>query len=340
MTWPGFWLSVNWRTRLLLPLAQWVEWVAARRLARFRAQPPQSECLVIVVGNIVVGGTGKTPFIQWLGRQLASQGIRYGVISRGYGGHSREYPRWVNAQSSPLEVGDEPVLLAKTLGCPLVVSPKRRDALALLCSHDAPQVVISDDGLQHYALARDIEIVMLDAARPNNGLGNGYCMPAGPLREGPARLQTVDYLVFNGTPDAFYPSPACQGQMELQPAYFYRLTDGERVCCDAFCGQCGYAVAGIGHPERFYASLNGLGIALQPLPFSDHHSYRAADFVGLESEKPVFMTAKDAVKCEPFAKPNWWVLVVEPMCDEAFSQTLMAHIMTHPKLQVAKGTAL
>jgi tetraacyldisaccharide 4'-kinase len=296
--------------------------------------------LVIVVGNIVVGGSGKTPFIQWLGRQLAAQGIGYGVISRGYGGRAKHWPQVVTADSDAALVGDEPVLLAKTLGCPLVVSPKRSEALALLCAQDAPQVVISDDGLQHYALARDIEIVMLDAARANNGLGNGYCMPAGPLRESPARLQTVDYLVFNGAPSALYPSPACQGQMDLQPAYFYRLTDGERVNCDGFAGQCGYAVAGIGHPERFYASLEALGIRVEPLPFSDHHAYREADFIGLESEKPVFMTAKDAVKCEPFAKPNWWVLVVEPVCNEAFAHTLMTHILTHPKLQVPKGTRL
>lgn len=333
MLWPRFWLKVDWRSRLLWPLAKVLEWVAQRRLARFREHPPATPCLVIVVGNIVVGGSGKTPFIQWLGRQLEARGVRYGVISRGYGGRAKHWPQVVTADSDAALVGDEPVLLAKTLACPLVAAPNRLEALNTLLAQYAVEVVISDDGLQHYALGRDIEIVMLDGARPNQGLGNGWCMPAGPLRESRSRLQSVDYLVFNGEITTKYPSPACQGNMQLQPAYFYRLTDGEQVSTEAFVGQRGYAVAGIGYPPRFYATLTTLGIYPMPLDFADHHLYRREDFDGLESEKPVFMTSKDAVKCQPFAKPNWWVLVVEARCSEPFSQHLLDKITTHPKLK-------
>lgn len=340
MSWPSFWLGVDWRTQVLRPVSAIVAAVARRRLERFRAHPPQSPGLVIVVGNIVVGGSGKTPFIQWLGRELTKRQIRYGVISRGYGGQANTWPKIVTPDSSPGLVGDEPVLISQSLACPVVVSPKRADALALMQSQFNVDVVISDDGLQHYALARDIEVVLLDSARPNNGLGNGLCMPAGPLREPSQRLNEVDFVVFNGDqPASFEFDQPVLGQMTLNPCYFYALNQpNKRLDVDTFFGQSGYAIAGIGHPERFYQTLESLGINPEPLSFSDHHAYQSDDFKSLDSQKPVFMTAKDAVKCHEFAADNWWVLEVEPVCSVAFSQHLLTRICEHPKLKQKANT--
>lgn len=337
MSWPMFWLKADWRTRLLTPLAKLVAWVARRRLARFRQAPPKSAGLVLVVGNIVVGGAGKTPFIQWLGNVLTKRGLRYGVISRGYGGQAKHWPQWVDANSEPSLVGDEPVLLAQRLACPVVVSPKRDQALDYLLARAELDIVISDDGLQHYALARDIEVVLLDASRPNQGLGNGLCLPAGPLREPVARLAEVDFVVFNGSqPSSLAFESAPTAEMTLVPNYFYALSspDDKREV-SAFAGQCGYGLAGIGNPARFFQSLSDLGIQLETLDFADHHAFSESDFKALDPEKPVFMTAKDAVKCRQFARPNWWVLEIDPQCSAEFEQALISRIMQQIELKNA-----
>lgn len=340
MSWPSFWLKADWRSRLLTPLSQMVCWWARRRLERFRQTRPQSPGLVIVVGNIVVGGSGKTPFIQWLGRQLKARGLSYGVISRGYGGQAKAWPQIVTPDSPPGLVGDEPVLIAQSLDCPVVVSPKRAEALDLMLSRFDVDVVISDDGLQHYALARDIELVLLDSGRANNGLGNGLCLPAGPLREPAKRLNEVDFVVFNGDqPSGFEFSPPAIGQMQLKPDYFYALNQpGKRFDIHKFAGQAVYAMAGIGNPARFYETLQVLGVKVEPLNFSDHHAYRLEDFKSLDPQKPVLMTAKDAVKCQKFAADNWWALEVEPECSDPFAQNLLNHISRHPKLKHKAST--
>lgn len=340
MSWPSFWLKADWRSRLLKPLSNTVCWWARRRLTEFRQHPPTSETFVVVVGNVVVGGAGKTPFIQWLGRQLKTRGLTYGVISRGYGGQAKTWPQIVTPDSPPGLVGDEPVLIAQSLGCPVVVSPKRAEALALMQSQFDVDVVISDDGLQHYALARDIEVVLLDSARPNNGLGSGLCMPAGPLREPGQRLNEVDFVVFNGEqPTSFEFDKPTLGQMTLKPSYFYALAQPERrVEVQAFSGQSGYAIAGIGNPARFYQTLENLDIKAQPLNFSDHHAYQPDDFKSLDPQKPVFMTVKDAVKCREFAAHNWWVLEVEPQCSDEFALRLLDRISQHPKLKHKAGS--
>lgn len=334
MSWPGFWLKKDWRSRVLTPLAKWVAKVALSRLQTFQQTRPQSPGLVIVVGNIVVGGAGKTPFIIWLGHQLAAQGLRYGVISRGYGGRAKNWPQVVTAQSSPGLVGDEPVLLAQTLACPVVVSPKRAEALTKINELNQLDVVISDDGLQHYALPRDIEIVLFDSARPNGGLGNGLCLPAGPLREPISRLDQVDFVVFNGeqSTDIKLDSQVVVGEMQLQPKYFENLVSLQQRAPSEFAGQSGYAIAGIGHPQRFFNSLENLGIHCESQAFSDHYQYSLDDFKNFDPAKPVFMTRKDAVKCQAFAKDNWWALEVEPQCSTEFSQALLERICSHPKL--------
>lgn len=340
MSWPSFWLKADWRSALLKPLSKTVCWLARRRLAQFRQAPAQSPGLVIVVGNIVVGGSGKTPFIQWLGRQLKARGLTFGVISRGYGGQAKTWPQVVTSDSAPGLVGDEPVLIAQSLGCPVVVAPKRAEALALMQRQFDVDVVISDDGLQHYALARDIEVVLLDSSRPNNGLGNGLCMPAGPLREPRERLNEVDFVVFNGDqPASFKFNRPVLGTMRLKPHYFYALKQpSKRLDIQAFAGQSGYAMAGIGNPARFYQTLEELAVKVEPLKFSDHHAYRLEDFKSLDPQKPVFMTAKDAVKCQEFAADNWWVLEVEPECSDEFEQGLLNQISQHPKLKHKAST--
>ncbi|UQB41407.1 tetraacyldisaccharide 4'-kinase [Thiomicrospira microaerophila] len=325
MSWPSFWLQADWRSTCLKPLSWWVCRIAKARLKGFETHPPQSPGLVIVVGNIVVGGTGKTPFIIWLVKRLTLAGYRVGVIARGVGGKASSWPQIVTEDSKANEVGDEPVLLAQKLGCPVVVAPKRAQALERLLKDFQVDMVISDDGLQHYELARDIELVMLDASRPNQGLGNGLCLPAGPLREPISRLSKVDFVVFNGMrPDELNFKARFVGSMQLKPVRFVSVLNAEiHQSISAFKGQQGYAVAGIGHPERFYASLMSLNIETEQLSFPDHHAFRKSDFAGLDPEKPLFMTSKDAVKCKSFAKGNWWVLEVEPTCDPALEQALM-----------------
>lgn len=334
MSWPQFWLKPDWRSTLLAPLGKLVCFVASRRLERFNQQPPSAPGLVLVVGNLVVGGAGKTPFIIWLGHALAQQGLRFGVISRGYGGKAKHWPQQVTADSDPGLVGDEPVLIAQVLGCPVVVAPKRAEALAMINAQSELDLVISDDGLQHYALARDIEVVLLDARRPNFGLGNGLCMPAGPLREPVSRLEQVDFVVLNGEKSGLLPDFNCRylAQMQIKPRAFYQLVNpSNQRSPKAFAGQTGYAVAGIGHPARFYQTLNDLAISALPLTFADHHAYTSGDFAKLDTKIPLFMTSKDAVKCKAFAQPNWWVLDIEPDCDNEFKVALLDSIQQQLK---------
>ncbi len=344
MSWPHFWMHKTWKTQLLRPLSQLVCWEAARRLTRFKNFPPpvQSTATVIVVGNVVVGGSGKTPFIIWLTQQLQAKGLRVGIISRGYGGKAKQWPQSVSAESDPTLVGDEPVLLAKQLGCPIVVSPKRPEAIALLNEMGTLDVIISDDGLQHYAMARDIEVVLIDAQRQ---FGNGFCLPAGPLRESINRLKTVDFCIWNGLEEEKpfplnVPSTAAQYRMQLLPVRLRQVINPEQVIelkCNEigqvteFLGESINAMAGIGNPTRFFNSLKLLGFQVKEYAFSDHHAFQWSDFKHLDSQKRLLMTEKDAVKCMAFAKQHqqthWWYLEVSPQCDDA----LITHILKKRK---------
>ncbi|MDR9497965.1 MAG: tetraacyldisaccharide 4'-kinase [Hydrogenovibrio sp.] len=339
MSWPSFWQTSSFSLSgwALRPLGALVCRVARQRLKRFRQTPPVSPapCPVLVVGNLTVGGSGKTPFIQWLGQSLQQKGWRIGVISRGYGGQAEIWPQWVATESDPEQVGDEPVLLAQTLRCPVAVAPDRPQALQCLIDRAGVlDLIISDDGLQHFALARDLEVVVLDGAR---GLGNGRCLPAGPLREPASRLQSVDWVVSNGTPQPalqaavrshrFHDDRGAGGdvdaQLSLQPAFFYRVRrPQEQVSLATFAEASVQAVAGIGHPERFFQTLRPLVKALDASAFADHHAYRADDFKAFDPQKPLIMTAKDAVKCQTFAEDHWWALAVTPNCP----QTLLDQI--------------
>jgi tetraacyldisaccharide 4'-kinase len=264
---------------------------------------------VVVVGNITVGGSGKTPLTIALASELARRGWHPGIVSRGYRAKNRA-PRAVGVADDPDEVGDEPLLLART-GFPVWIGADRPAAArALLAAHPDRDVVIADDGLQHYALGRDIEIAVIDAAR---GLGNGLPLPAGPLREPAARLGRVDAVVRLGgaarSPGEF--------AMTLVGERFARVNDGT-ITADAGLFHSGavHAIAGIGDPARFFAQLAALGIEATCHPFPDHHRYTAAD-LAFSGATAILMTEKDAVKCKTFADDRCWVLPVSATVEPA-----------------------
>lgn len=299
---------------LLWPLSQLFAAVAGLRRLGYRRGWLRSERLpvpVMVVGNITAGGTGKTPLVIWLVEQLRARGWRPGIVSRGYGGRSKHWPREVGADSNPAEVGDEPVLLARRLGCPVVVGPRRIEAARSLLAHHDVNVVVADDGLQHYALQRDVEIAVIDGAR---GLGNGMRLPAGPLREAPSRLNEVDLVVINGADGAGL-------RMDLLPHALVRLDGSETRPLADFAGRTVHAVAGIGNPGRFFAALRAAGLKILPRAFPDHHLYRAEDLIFADNAE-VVMTEKDAVKCRGFAGPRHWYLQVRARLEPAVSARL------------------
>jgi len=283
--------------------------VASLRRRRLQATAPRLPVPVIVVGNIAVGGTGKTPFTIWLVERLREWGWKPGVISRGYGGRSLGIARTVVPSAEPDEVGDEPVLIAQRARCPIVVGADRvAAARELLAKHDV-DVIVSDDGLQHYALWRDLEIVVVDASR---GLGNGALLPAGPLREPPSRLGDVDLVVVNGK--GWTHAGARQVTMRLAARQLRRLTDDEARPIASFAGQDVHAVAGIGNPARFFSMLSQHNLQLTVRPFPDHHPFTRDD-LDFGDALPVLMTEKDAVKCRKFASDRLWVVPVDAEFD-------------------------
>lgn len=304
----------------LLPLAA-LFWLASslRRHAYRRGLLP-SERLpvpVIVVGNLTVGGTGKTPLVIWLARHLAARGWRPGVVSRGYGARVVASTP-VGPGTDPGRAGDEPVLIAQRAGCPVVVDRDRVRGARWLLEEARCDVVIADDGLQHYRLARDVEIVVVDGARR---FGNGFLLPAGPLREGRARLAAADLVIANGVP------AVGEHSMAVVPGEAYALADGtRRQPLAAWEGRPVVAVAGIGHPERFFRMLEDAGLRVEGRPFADHHRYAAADVAPPRDGRPLLVTEKDAVKCRAFAGPAHWVVPVEAVPDPAFVARLDARL--------------
>ena len=265
---------------------------------------------VIVVGNLTVGGSGKTPLVIWLAQQLRERGLSPGVVLRGYGGSvaSGRAPMIVAADSDVAVVGDEALVLQARTGVPVAVGRDRAAAAQLLLARGV-DVIIADDGLQHLRLARDFEIAVIDAAR---GIGNGYLLPAGPLREPPERLASVDVVVLNGEGGL----PA--GVAGVKRAFTMRLSGEwlrtlagteELMALSSLAGRRVHAIAGIGHPQRFFAQLAAAGLEVIAHAFPDHHRYRARD-LAFDDDLPLLMTEKDAVKCRPFAAANRWYLPV------------------------------
>jgi len=266
---------------------------------------------VVVVGNVTVGGSGKTPLVIWIAEHLKKKGWTPGIVSRGYGAKI-ESPRAATIADEAADVGDEPIVLSRRSGCPVWVGADRVAVCrALRAAHPDVDVLILDDGLQHYALRRDVEIAVVDA----RGFGNGFLLPAGPLREPPSRLRSVGAVVSHASSVHGY-------SMKLKGDTLHRMTDAnDRRPASAFAGQRAHAVAGIGEPNRFFLQLAKLGIKVLPHPFPDHHAFKPAD-LDFGDEAPVLMTEKDAVKLRRAARPNWWVLPVTAELDAAFGEWL------------------
>jgi tetraacyldisaccharide 4'-kinase len=307
---------------LLLPFAYIFSDVVRFRRYLYRHGILKSHTLpvpVIVVGNITVGGTGKTPLIIWLADLLTKSGYNPGIISRGYGGKSGAWPQIVTENSDVSKVGDEALLIAKQTRLPVVVSPSRVDAAKKLLDKFDCNVVLSDDGLQHYKLNKDIEIAVIDGERR---FGNGYCLPAGPLREPIARLSSVDFVVVNGNKHEDN-----EFSMQLVGDTAINLNTGELKPLQEFRGIACHALAGIGNPERFFKLLESNGLSCITHSFPDHYQFERGD-IEFGDNKPVLMTEKDAVKCTEFAGENHWYVPVKAVPEPAFGQQLLDLLLT------------
>lgn len=320
--------SLNGVSVLLWPLS--LLFAAAVRTRRFLYQKGllKSEgpnLPLVVVGNISVGGAGKTPLVARLVELARQAGYRPGVIARGYGGQATDWPQRVGADSDPSQVGDEPVMLARRCGCPVVVGPDRIAAARLLAETGECNVILSDDGLQHYRLRRDLEIAVVDGFRR---FGNGACLPAGPLRELPSRLRQVDFAVGNGA--------AREGEylMALSGDTALNLRDPSiSAALGAFRKSAVRAVAGIGDPWRFFNHLRHARLRLVEHPLPDHHRFRAEDLRFAE-DLPILMTEKDAVKCRGFAQDNVWYVPVSAQLDPEFEDQWLKRLAA---IALAKG---
>jgi len=317
-----WWLPhLTWRTAPLLPLAWLFGAISACRRSAFRHGWLKQERLplpVIVVGNLVVGGSGKTPLVIELVLQLRSRGMRPGVISRGFG-RSEHLAHEVGIDSLPADCGDEPLLIRRRANCPVFVAARRANAArALLAAYPDTDVILADDGLQHLRLARDFEIAVFDA----RGAGNGCLLPAGPLREPVSRLDSIDARVANGG------SPiAGRGfAMQLQCGDLYQLAAPEHTCPLAqFAARHGAkvaAVAGIGNPQRFFAMLRSAGLDVAEHPFPDHHPFTRADTTAVADSR-IVMTEKDALKCAGFDDPRIWVAPVTARVDTGLIEAIL-----------------
>lgn len=278
---------------------------------------------VVIVGNITVGGTGKTPIVIALVEHLQALGLRPGVVSRGYGADANEFPHTVSSHSSAADCGDEPLLIYRRTGCPCVVAPDRTAAVRQLLESSPVDVILADDGLQHYRLERDLEIVVLDEAR---GIGNGFCLPAGPLREPPGRLEEADFVLHRGSDNEQH------GVRYRHDSLVNVATGAQRPIAPDATMKVVSAVAGIGQPEQFFNTLLEVGYTVQEYAFPDHHHYTAEDFAKLP-EQPVIMTEKDAVKCADLAGNNAWYLKISaelpPVVTDAVVSLATSHQQDH-----------
>ena len=301
---PAFWKAGGLISTALQPLAYGFRGLAAlRRLGYGYGLLPVRwlSVPVVVVGNVTVGGAGKTPLVIWLVERARALGYQPGVILRGYGGRLAG-PMAVSGTTDPAAVGDEAVLIAQRTGAPVTIARDRPAAGQALLEHEAVDLIISDDGLQHYALGRHAEVLVIDAAR---GLGNRRCLPAGPLREPPTRLMRVDAVIGNGGE-----VDHGEGHFVLTPLALAPVGIAKPQRSPPGAGAQVHGIAGIGDPVRFFASLEALGYEVEQHAFGDHHRYRSSD-ITFDDEKPVIMTEKDAVKCRELASEDVWYLPVQ-----------------------------
>ena len=311
------WYNNNFLTLLLRPLT-WLYCglMYGRRVAygigllkRHRLNIP-----IIIVGNLTVGGTGKTPMVVHIAHLLKRSGYSPGIISRGYGGRARSWPQQVRPDADPVMVGDEAILISRRCGCPMAVGPDRAKTASLLQKHSGCDIIISDDGLQHYALERDVEIVVIDGMRR---FGNGLCLPAGPLREPVSRKDRVDFVITNGIASHNEYSMSYHGETLVN------LNNSEQTCAiSELAGKEVHVIAGIGNPARFFEQMRRKGLKVIEHPFDDHHLFSAED-LRFSDDKPVLMTEKDAVKCQRYAGENMWYLPIEIEMNNDFDMQLL-----------------
>lgn len=313
---------LSWLFYLIVAIRRWAFRVGVLPSVKV-AQP------VVVVGNLSVGGTGKTPLVIWLANALARQDVKVAVITRGYGGTAASWPQSVLADSDPAEVGDEAVLIAQQTAATVIAGPDRVAAANRAIAAGA-QVIISDDGLQHYRLRRDCELVVIDGTRL---LGNGSLLPAGPLREPASRLAQVGLVLLNRRNESGPAVPDALGapciQYRVMPIRLRSLASDEQRSLDTLKGQQVHVVTGIGNPHAFLEALRQRGINVSARVLPDHAKFQAAD-LEFGDALPVLMTEKDAVKCRAFARVRsgrrFWAVNAEVVLDEAAAATLLATV--------------
>ena len=299
-------LPLSWLFRLIIIIRRWLYQLKLKTVNHFSVP-------VIVIGNIIVGGTGKTPLVIWLANLLSQQGYKPGIVSRGYKVKNITKPRLITTNSSITEAGDEPLIIAKHTNCPVVITPNRSKAIELLINQHNCNIIISDDGLQHYAMARDIEIVVVDGQRQ---FGNGWLLPAGPLREPISRLKSVDFSVYNTV------------NMHLQPATsLTAVNDNQRhLNISELTNKKVHAVAGIGNPQRFFTTLRQLGLQIIEHPFPDHYNFQKND-IDLDENSIIIMTEKDAVKCTEISDSRHWFLPVTAELEKDLANNILSRII-------------
>ena len=319
------WLQQIWQQRngisLTLRPLSWLycSIVFVRRwLYRLRVlRSTQLKVPVIVVGNITVGGTGKTPLVVSVVETLKEAGYRPGVISRGYRGKARSWPQQVRPDSDPVMVGDEPILISRRTQCPMAVGPDRVAAGQALLKYSDCDIIVCDDGLQHYALRRDMEILVVDGTRR---FGNGFCLPAGPLREPVRRIDKVDLVVTNGL------AGPNECEMRYEGDTLVNLADDSQTSTlNDLKGSSVHAIAGVGNPQRFFDRLALAGLDVREHAFPDHHLFLPRD-LDYGNSVPIIMTEKDAVKCRRFARSNMWYLPITVSLSNQFEQQLLNRI--------------
>ncbi|MHB1948820.1 MAG: tetraacyldisaccharide 4'-kinase [Gammaproteobacteria bacterium] len=325
--------SHDWVTGSLLPLSWVFRSIVSLRRFCYQIKLKKSyhfSAPVIVVGNITVGGTGKTPFVIWLAQWLKTKGYKPGIVSRGVGGKTQRAPRWVQKHADPKFVGDEALLLARKSECPVVIAIDRVAAVKELLAKSDCDIVISDDGLQHYRLGRQIEIAIVDGDR---GFGNQAFLPAGPLRESLQRLQEVNFIIEQNSVQKNHEKIV---SMQLQGDQLISLKNHhQKIQIHSLQGQKVHAVAAIGNPQRFFESLRKCGLELIEHCFPDHYLYQASDFQ-FNDTLPILMTEKDAVKCDEFADERFWFLPVEMQVGAQFENDLLK-ILKNNFTPFAKG---
>lgn len=306
---------------ILTPLSMGYTWLMQGRRFFLKRNAEYVRVPVWVVGHLTLGGVGKTPLVAAIAQHFVKRGLKVGMVSRGYRARCHQFPHEVQASDTADWVGDEPLMLKQQTHCPVVIAPKRMEAVHALMARYPLDLILSDDGLQHERMGRALEMVVVDGVK---GFGNHKTLPAGPLREGIKRLQSVDMLIVNGETKhdlrQYHPYTMCYKIQALLD-----LKTGQQYPIDLLKGKQVNVVTGIGDPNRFIRALEGLGIAVKPFIFPDHYRFTEADFAAILP--PIVMTEKDAVKCQPFAKAGWYTVKAALQLEDAFWHRLEERLL-------------